>query len=177
MSPKSLFIIIVRIIGLFLLIDVLRVIPQGLKVFGMMWAADNAMAMAGVIISGAVMVMYYFVVKYTLFNTEKIVEKFSLDKNFSEEKFELNIHHSSIIKIAVICIGGYLFIENFAPMIIELYTFIQNQSQDLNTFYSDIPSYNSLNLAHHVVMVLIGYYMLSNSRAIVNYIELKRRKQ
>lgn len=176
MSPRSLFIIIVRIIGLFLLIDVLRVIPQGLKVFGMMIAADNAMAIVGIVISIVIIVIYYFVVKYALFKAEKIVEKFSLDKNFSEEKFELNMHHSSIIKIAVICIGGYLFIENFVPMIIELYTFIQNQSQDESAFFSAIPSFNSLNLVHYAAMVLIGYYMLSNSKAIANYIELKKRK-
>lgn len=176
MSPKSLFIIIVRIIGLFLLIDVLRVIPQGLKVFGMMLAADNAMAVAGILISTVILLLYYFVVKYTLFKAEKIVERFSLDKNFSEEKFELNIHHSSVIKIAVICIGGYLFIENFVPMILEIYTFVQNQSRDESVFYSALPSFNYLSLVHYVAMVLIGYYMLGNSKAIANFIELKRRK-
>lgn len=176
MSPKSLFIIIIRVIGLFLLVDALQVIPQGLKVFGMMFAADNSMAIASVIISIAILLIYYFIVNYTLFNAEKIVEKFSLDKNFSEEKFEMNIHQSTIIKLAIIIIGGYIFIQNFVPMILEIYTFVQNQSQDEGTSFSSLPAFNYLNLIHYVVMMLIGYYMLGNSKSITNFIELKRRK-
>lgn len=176
MSPKSLFIIIVRIVGLFLLIDVLRVIPQLLKTFSFMISHDLLIASIGVIFSLAILFIYYIVVKYALLNSEKIVDKFSLDKNFTEEKFELNIHHSTIIKIAIVFIGGYLIITYFVPMILEIYTFIQNQSTDENFYYEGLPESKYMNLVHDTIMVLIGYFMLGNSRAITNFIEYQRKK-
>ena len=176
MSPKSLFIIIIRVIGLLLLVDVLQVIPQVLKTFSFMLSHDLTTASIGVAVFLAILWVYYIVVKYSLFRAEKIVEKFSLEKNFTEEKFELNIHHSSIIKIAVIFIGGYLIIQHFIPMILEIYTFIQNQSQDTNLYYDGLPPSKYMNLVQDVIMVLVGYYMFGNSQSITNFIELKRKK-
>ena len=98
-----------------------------------------------------------------------------MDKNFSEEKFETNIHHSTIIKLAIIFIGGYLIINYFVPLILELYTFIQNKTQDENFYYDGLPSSKYINLIHNTIMVLIGYFMLGNSKRISNFLEYKRK--
>lgn len=171
MTPKSLFIILVRIMGLFLLIDILRVIPETIKTFGLLITADFSIAMISILFSLGILWIYYIVVKYALFKSEKLVEKFSLDKNFTEEKFDLTIQHSSIIKLAVIFIGGNLIIQYFVPMILELYEFIQGQSQNL--YYAETSTSNNMNLIQDVMMVLIGYFMLGNSKTITSYIETK----
>jgi hypothetical protein len=171
MTPRSLFIILVRVIGLFLLIDILRVIPATLKTFSLLVTSDLLIACISILFSLAILWIYYLVVKYALFKSEKLVEKFSLDKNFTEEKFDLTIEHSSIIKLAVIFIGGNLIIQYFVPMLLELYEFIQRQSQNL--YYAETSTSNNMGLIQDVMMVLIGYFMVGNSRSIASYIETK----
>lgn len=175
MSPKSLFIIIVRIIGLFLLIGILQVVPQLLKTFNMLLLNDLMTAIIGAVFSLSVLFIYYLIVRACLFKSEKLVQRLSLDKNFEEEVFEFNIHHSTIVKLAVIFIGGYTFIQFFIPLLLNIYALIQNKTQPDSDFYIN-SSFDFFNLVHHTCMVLIGYFMVTNSKGITNYIELKRRK-
>jgi hypothetical protein len=171
MSPKSLFIIILRIVGLFLFVDILRVVPQLFSTFNvLLHAGEIQIVITGIIASLLLILVYFYVVKYVLFNSDKIVDKLSLDKNFSEEKFELNIHRSTVIKIAIIIIGGMTIVEYFVPLILDLFSFIQSRNNMDNE-----NSISKMTLVRELLMVLIGYFLISNSRTITNWVD-KRRK-
>ena len=176
MKPKSLFIIILKIIGLFLLLDIFRVLPQFLSTFTKLYQGDIASGIFGAIISLLLIGVYLFLIKHILFNPDKIVDKLQLDKNFDEETFELNIHRSTIIKIAVIFIGSMTLLDYFVPFILNLYSYIQakNEGDIMNTFSGNNPV-SGMDLIHGGIMILVGYFLVTNSRTISNWIEKLRK--
>jgi hypothetical protein len=174
MTPRSLFIIILRVIGLFLLIDILRIVPQLLSTMSVLLRTGETGTMITTIIFAIlVTLIYFYVVRYILFRADKLVDKLSLDKNFTEDKFELNIHRSTVIKIAVVIIGGITLVEYFVPLILELYIFIQSKGQGPEEGGSVV---TPMNIVKDVLMVLIGFFLVSNSRTITNWTERKLQK-
>ena len=172
MTPKSLFVIVLRIVGLYIFIDILRVLPQILSTFNfLLRSGDISTGIMSALFSLLILLLYIFVIRYTLFRTDKIVERLSLDKNFAEEKFEFNMHRSTVIKIAIIVVGGMTLVEYFVPLILNLYLFIQSRSgQD------EVKSVSNITIVRYILMVLIGYFLIGNSGTITNLIEKNRKK-
>jgi len=179
MTPRSLFIIIIKIIGLYFLIDIIRVVPQFLSTITYLFRGDVTSGLIGIVCCILLIAIYLFLVKYILFKADKIVEKLGLDKNFDEEKFEFNIHRSSVIKISVMLIGGMLLVDYTVPFILNLYSYIQEKNQsNINSMldaFAGGARVSQANLVHGFVMILIGYFLVTNSRMITNWIEKKRK--
>ena len=180
MTPKSFFIIVIKIIGLYFLIDILRVVPQFLSTLTMLFRGDALSASIGLIVSVLLVGVYLLLVKYILFNPDKIVDKLRLDKNFDEEKLELNIHRSTVIKVGVIIVGGVTLLDYFVPLILNIYSYIKALNQGemmgmLDTF-SGNTSINTMDLVHGGIMTLLGYFLIANSNTITNWIERQRKK-
>jgi len=179
MTPKSLFIIIIKVIGLYFLIDIIRVVPQFLSTLTMLFRGDIASGLFGAVISLLLIGVYLLLVKYILFKPEKIIDKLGLDKNFDEEKFELNIHRSTVIKISLIVIGGLTLLDYFVPFVLNLYSYIQAKNESgingmLDMFSSNVQVSN-MDLIHGGIMTLIGYFLVTNPRTITNWIEKLRK--
>lgn len=179
MTPRSLFIIVIRITGLYFLLDIIRVVPQFLSTMAMLFRGDIIMGLIGFVISVLLIVIYIVIVKYVLFKPDKIIDKLSLDKNFDEEKFELNLHRSSVIKIALIIIGGITLLDYFVPFVLNLYSYIKakNQSDIFSTLdsFSGGTQVSDIDLIHGAIMSLIGYFLITNTRMITNWIEKARK--
>lgn len=117
--------------------------------------------------------MYIVVLRYALFRADRLVDKLALDKNFAEEKFELNIHRSTAVKIAVIIVGGVTLINSFVPFLLNLFAYIKSKNNPMDyTVVAPEP----LTMAMELILVLLGYFLLTNSRVIVNLVEKERRK-
>ncbi len=106
-----------------------------------------------------------------VFKTSWLIDKLRLDKGFTEEKLELNIHRSIVLRIAIIVTGAILFIETLPSLLKELFA-----------YYQEINSYNGFKhyphagwITFYLVKLLISYFMLTSSRPIVNFIERKRK--
>jgi hypothetical protein len=130
-------------------------------------AVLTALAMTTLII-----VLYLLVLYFCLFRTDWIIDKLKLDKGFKEEKFELNIHRSSIYSISIIVIGGLVLIRSFPQLIRQLLIYFQQGS--LPRDYSSNPTWSFILL--NFIETLIGLYFITSSRTIANFIERQRRK-
>jgi len=178
MTPKTLFIIIVRIIGLLLLLDLMRVIPQLLKnILYLLPLGDVSFIFIGIFFSLLISGVYAAVLVYSLFKTDKLVGKLGLEKNFDEEKIELNIHSSTAIKIAVVFIGGTTVLNYFAPVLLNLLDFITTQSsQSFTNFETGTKIPDKIVFVHDIIMLLIGYFLITNCRTVSNWISKVVRK-
>ena len=87
-----------------------------------------------------------------------------MDQKFAEDRIDLNIKSSTILTIAIIVIGGLIFIENLSLLLKQLFEF----SQQGNTF-RQYP--RSSWIIFHLVNIVIGYLLFSNSRIVVDFIE------
>ena len=74
--------------------------------------------------------IYFLIVRLCIYKTNWIIDKLKLDKGFETENIELNFESSKIISIAIIVIGGLLFIDNIPVLLREIMIF----SQDKNLF-------------------------------------------
>ena len=175
MTPRSLFAIIIKIIGIYLIVGAVVSIPQvvtSLYSYRLEFRSGDI----GIILEICFLVLfsisfYVLVLYYCLFKTDWMIDKLHLDHGFSEERFELNMHRSTVLKIAVIVIGAILVLDSLPLLCKQLYSFIP--SNDAHMPFDENPSKGWT--VYYFVKFFIGFSLMSANRPIVNYIERKRK--
>jgi len=135
---------------------------QGPDSFELILALANFLFLIGI---------YILVFNYCIFKTDVIIEKLKLDKGYEDERFEFNIHRSTILKIAIIIIGGLLLVDSFPLLCEQTLSYFKR----INNYKSFASSIEAKYIVYYFIKTFIGFFMLTCSRMIVNYIELKRK--
>jgi hypothetical protein len=175
MSPRSFFIILIKILGLYLTLQSVFAIPQlfsVLRTFELVnesWDYDFIKSIFVVLL---ITCFYFFILYLCLFKSEWIVDKLKLDKGFTEDKFILNIHRSTILSISVIVISVMIYIDTIPLFIDSIYSYIGSKNIGIETNLNK----KTFWIIVYIVKMLIGYIMITNVQFIVNFIERKRRK-
>lgn len=171
MTPRSLFNIVLKILGLFLFKEIILLLPQIFNVFYFVITGSPFSQAAWVLFTTLLTIVLYWIAGYFLiFKSERIINEFKLDKGFDQETIPLNIHRSTILSISVIIIGGIL-IANALP------EFCQNVYQYyLKIRYYYDPNAETSNMMLSGSKVVIGIILIVVQRSIVNAIEFHRKK-
>jgi hypothetical protein len=101
-----------------------------------------------------------------------VIKKLSLDKGFTEENIEINIHRSSLLSIAIIVLGGLMLADALPLLVYDAFNYVQRD----DTYTGFSKNRASPYLVSNLLKIVIGYFMVVDSRLIVNFIERKRRK-
>lgn len=169
MTPRSLFNIILKVLGIFFIQDFLTAIPQLLSVFLNAFTPEAIWALVSALL---LLFAYGMVPFYLIFRTDFIIDKLELDKGFDQEAFPLNIHRSTVLSISIIVIGGLIVVDeipNFCRQVVSYY-----QAQRMTMGWRTQPSWISYIITS-AVKIIVGVLMLSNQRKIVRFIEWKRK--
>ncbi len=175
MTPRSFFTILIKILGIYLILDSITVIPQFISsLFSIGLGFDKSIETIALYSFLLILTVgiYYIILKYCVFKTDRIIDKLKLDKGFVEETFELNIHRSTVLSIAVIVIGGLIFVDSLPTFCKEVFDFIGQKQQSIPFGQNPASGW----MIFYLVKILIGYYMVNNHRQIVNFIEKQRKK-
>jgi len=177
MSIRSFWAILVKILGIYILLESLVAIPQFLTTIYFFASQFNVPGNnTGVLTEGLYMIglilLYVQLFRYCIFKTDWIIDKLKLDQGFIDERFEFNIHRSTVLKISVIIIGGLLLISNIPLLLKDILAY----TQQINNYRRFTDSPQAKYIVVYLIEIFIGYFMLTCSRMIVNYIELKRKK-
>jgi hypothetical protein len=173
MTPRSFWIILIRILGIWFLLDSLEVIYSYLAYIPLYSNSSQLSAVITALAMTTLLILIFVLILYLcIFRTDWIIDKLKLDKGFPEEKFELNMHRSSIYAISIIVVGGILLIRSLPQLIRELILYFQQSS--LPRDYSSNPTWSHILLSF--LQTLIGIYFITSNRTIVNFIEKQRRK-
>lgn len=107
MLIKTFWKILIKIIGLWLLFSCVSIIPQFFSTLSFTNGDLNteSLMLLWLMLFGSI-IIYILIIRLFLFKTDWIVEKLKLEKNFTEERIELNIKSSTILTISIIVIGG-----------------------------------------------------------------------
>ncbi len=175
MTPRSLFTIIIKIIGIYLVIEAVVFLPQLVAMIGqyrrmMTESSQSDFLSAGFFIIFA-LGTYFLILRYCLFKTDWIIDKLHLEKGFAEKRFEINIHRSTVLKIAVIVIGAVMVIDSLPLLCKQLFSYI-NMSK-IGASFGENPT--SGWMIYYFVKFAVGFSLVSANRPIVNYIERKRK--
>jgi len=167
-TTRSLWTILIKIMGIWFVLDSIRIIYSYLTYLLLAKSGEELRSVITAMGIVTLFVFFFFLVLYLcLFKTHWIIDKFKLDKGFLEEKFELNMHRSSIYAISIIVIGGLLLIRSFPELCRLVIVYFHQNS-------AGTPTWSYILL--HFVQTIIGIYFISGNRTIVNFVERQRKK-
>jgi hypothetical protein len=172
MTTRSLFNIILKVLGIFFIKDILTTIPQLLSVMLYLTKSDTATEAIWTLITSILVLFVYGLVSYYLvFRSELIIDKLKLDNGFDQETIPLNIHRATILSISIIVTGGIIIADEIPNLCRQLFSYFQEKRMTYGVTNPTI-SYSVLAAAK----IMIGILLLGYQRQIVNFIEYRRRK-
>ncbi len=180
MSIRTFWTILIKILGLYVILESLTAIPMTLiKIYGVATQFsqanipdDSKVFIAEAVFYISVFIVYFLVFRYCIFYTDWIIDKLRLDQGFKDERLDLNMHRSSILKIVVMVIGGALLVDSFPLLCSQVISYFK----EAESYKKFTDSREAKYIIIYFLKTFIGYFMLTCSRMIVNYIELKRKK-
>ena len=157
MTKKDLFVLLIKIFGLFSAVTSLfSVLPNNI-----MFALNcvDLISIAWVIIAIAVVLGLFLIL---IFKANKIVELLKLDRGFEEERIDLgNLSSTVIIKIGTFVIGGFLIIDNVPGFLSHTLWSFKKEIMGMEFTAKD-----KFNWAVSGLNLLIGYLLLTNYRFV-----------
>ncbi|MDA6069033.1 hypothetical protein NJT12_05300 [Flavobacterium sp. AC] len=169
MSIRTFWIILIKILGLILISGTLIIVPQSFSSF--YFAIQRVDLSDKIVYSLIILVLffiYFLIIKLCIYKTNWIIDTLKLDRGFETGNIELNFDSTKIISIAVIVIGGLLFIENIPVLLQEVMVFFQNKN-----LFKDYPK--SGWIAFSFCKTIIGYLLMTNSFRIAKLIEKQNK--
>ncbi len=161
MTKKDLFRLIIKILGLYFLITTAFGIFPTILTFIQSWKffLETSSVLGNIVI---ILLLSIFLI----YEPDKIIDWLKLDKNFDNNKIELEkLGAEDILKIAIITLGGILIINNLFGFLSSLLSIFKLSAHN-NRWNLDILP-NGLN-------IIIGYLMITNYNAISRFIMKKR---
>ena len=173
MSAKSLFNIILKVLGIYFVKDIILSIPLLLSVFYSFGDRDTSGAVSTLLISLFTLFVYCLVTFFLVFRTEKVMHSLRLLENVPEDPVPLKIHRSTVISISLLIVALYLIIQAI-PLLIKGLTKWYQYNKMRGQFNALEPFDYSMVLVY-VAEILVGLLLIGYQQPLVNYIELKTR--
>lgn len=169
MTIKTFWTITIKMLGIWLGLGFLTVIPQFISALTYFGANrnDNLFAIGYVIALFLLTIgIYVVILRLFVFKTAWLINKLHLEKGFVEEKIELSIPHSTVLTIALIVIGGIVFVDSLPQLCKQTFVFIQ---QDIRLGESPITGW----IIFYFAKTILGYLLMTNSQFVVRFINTK----
>ncbi len=167
MQIKTFWKIVIKIVGLWLLLSSLSLIPK----FSTSLYFTNGKLDIGYLITLWLMLLvaitvYILMIRLFLFKTDWVIKKLQLEKNFTEERIDLNIKTVTILTIAIIVMGGLIIVESLPSFCSGLLDYYQQKilSQEYQSTYW---------LIYHFIKIIIAHLLLTNAKKLASLIEKK----
>ena len=159
--------ILLKILGIWLILSGLSVIPQFIWAFSVFGNQPKGSTMMGIIAIAGLLIfsaaMFIIILWLFVFKSDWIINKLKLDKGFIEEKIDLNLKLNTALTISIIVIGGLMFADSLPQLIRFIYSGFQ---QDDLVRKDPVTALIILYLAK----TIIGYLLMTNSRIIIGFI-------
>lgn len=165
MSIKTFWSILIKVLGLILISGALVVVPQSISfIYYALKSGDFADVLSVAGLNLILLLIYFLIIRLCIYKTNWIIDQLKLDKGFETENIELNFDATKIISIAIIVIGGLLFIESIPVLLREIMVFFEDKN-----LFKDYPK--SGLIVFNFCKVLIGYLLMTNSFRIADFIQ------
>ncbi|OOQ58121.1 hypothetical protein [Mucilaginibacter pedocola] len=171
MSPRSFWILLLKLVGVWILFHAIDVVPQFLTLFYPSNYSQLRYDNWGIILISLIIVLIYIsIVRLLVFRPDIVIDKLKLDKRFDEEQFSFNIHRSTVVGIAIIIIGALMIMNTLPVFFREVYFYYRSETIDKMG-----PGIDLTSTFVDLCKIVIGYLLVVNNRQVVNYIEKTRR--
>ena len=175
MTIRTLFTVILKVLGIFFIKNFLETIPQLLSLLNFLNDFGGQQKLLIGLSEISLMLLILGLVSYCLiFKTELIIDTLQLDKGFGEEVIPLNIHRTTILSIAIIIMGGLLIINELGNFCRQLFLYYQEVKLVKQNYLSKNPniSYSIISF----IKIILGLLLMIYQKQIVYFIEWRRKK-
>lgn len=170
MTIRTFWTIFIKILGIWLLLSSLTVVPQFLST---LYYVDPNEAAQNIALTIALILLtigfYVLVLLLFVFKTAWLIDKLHLDKGFEEEKIDLNIQLSTVLTVAIIVFGGIMFIDSLPQLCRQTFAFFQQKS-----IFRKNPT--SGWIIFYLVKTILSYLLMTNSKQVVAFINKRTAK-
>lgn len=171
MTIRTFWTIFIKILGIWLVLDSVTVIPQFIStlIYSDPYATGQEFTVSIALLLLTIGV-YIFILRLFVFKTAWLIDKLHLDKGFEEEKIDLNIHLATVLTVTTIVIGGLMFVDSLPQLCKEIFVFLQQK-----TIFRENPG--SGWLIFLLVKTILSYLLMTNSKQVVSFINKQTSKQ
>ncbi len=143
MTPKTLFTIIIKIFGLWVIFSILEIIPQVLATLPMFIANGGININSSLIIMILIPIFYILIIWLLLFKSELIISYLSLDQHFEQDQLQFHFSAAEILRVVILIIGGLLILEAIPKLIEQGLNYVQ---KDASQSYLPYSGYSELRI-------------------------------
>ncbi len=166
MTIRTFWNILLKIMGIWLILSGFSVIPQfiwAFSVFGNQPKGSTLLGVAAIAVFLLVTAaLFIFIMWLFIFKSDWIISKLKLDKGL-DEKIDLNLKLNTALTIAIIVIGGLMFVDSLPQLLQNIYSGFRQDDLVMKD-----PATQFIIL--HFVKTTIGYLLMTNSRIIIGFI-------
>ena len=167
MSVRNFWTIFLKALGIWLVINGLTTITQFIAAFSSFVLGNNnelwTIIYSLLLLFGTIGI-YILVLWLFVFKTSWLIDKLKLEKGFIDDRIEGDFDYSKVLTIAIIVIGGLIFIESLPSFCKETFNYFQQKRMFEEEFSSGW-------LFFYLTKTVIGYLLMTNSKIVVKYIE------
>lgn len=170
MTPRTLFIIILRVIGILSIKELFIAIPQLISTVLLFFQGYSISGGLLMIVISLLTVALYLWISYTLiFKADFLVTKFGLDQNFAEPTLQLNISIPSVLRIAVIVTGALLLLSEIPEFCRIVYYILQERN--ISFMENGSPDWSPALFSG--VKIILGLLIIGERKRILEFLESK----
>jgi hypothetical protein len=165
MEVRSLFSLILKIIGIFFIRDILEAFSRLLSV--LVYLPQYASANEGYFNLGVTippLILYSLFTYLLIFRTNSLINLLKLDKNFSGQ-IDLRIDKGVIMKSATVIIGGYMVVSELPEFFRHIVYYVQERKLYTRIVRPDI-SYAAMSAAK----IAIGIALVIFNQPILKFL-------
>ena len=171
MTIRTFWTIFIKIIGIWLVLDSVTVIPQFFSTLFLTNPSDTSQSFALTLAFLLFTIgIYIFILRLFVFKTAWLIDKLHLDKGFEEERIDMNIQLSTVLTVATIVAGGLMFAESLPLLCKQIFVSLQQ-----NGMYKERPAKGWI--IFYSVKTMLAYLLMTNSKKVVSFIDKQTAKQ
>ncbi len=166
MTPRSIFLILLKVLGIFLIKDIMEAALQ--VVFSLLSLTNTynmGDSISTLIISILILAFYTLIAWYLLFKSNLIIDRLKLDEGFDEDRLNLHISLPAITTIAIIVTATYILIQEIPNLCRTLFAYYQQKHMLLGT----APDWSYTVFAS--VKIIIALLLIGERKRITTFIE------
>ncbi|MFY8020524.1 MAG: hypothetical protein ACOVP1_04975 [Bacteroidia bacterium] len=164
MSLHTFWVFVLKIMGLYLVVQSIVLLPQSILILYSNSLFENPLMAISIVLM--IVLAFYLLIRFLVFNPNIIIAKLKLDKGFQEEKIQIELHSKQLIQVCTIILGAIQFVDSFPEFCREVYLYVQSKETMLSDPSTEYILVNGLH-------VLFAYLLLSRSKDISDYIDSK----
>ena len=172
MKIRTLWNILLKCLGIFLVVKGVEVIMPYVGVFSVISIMVTEDIIYYIAVSFGILFAYFFILWLFVFKTSWLIDKLQLENGFDEEKIDFKNDSSAILTIAIIVIGGIMFVESLPQLCKGIFSFYQ--ANKMFCPWKENPSTSWV--IFYVIKAIVGYLLMTNSTPIVDFINRKSTK-